>query len=247
MFGNDNFKGSLLENPCSDPVTCATLSKSLNLSELQFLDSNSPAFLVSNSELSKIIWLKKSLEQNFFTSALLTFWIGFFFPVRGLVYTMYIFSNIAEIYPVDASSNDPVVVTKNVLINCQLSPRRQNYAHWEPLLCGKCFWEMGGAPTWTIQPVPTAVQLGQDKTTAMSSAAPARLPWFPQGKWASSEELQSHWHKGCKRDSRNGSVNASIIITIIKKKTIASLCWILTTAQVLQWITSFTLPPNPEK
>lgn len=123
MFGNDNFRGSQLENPCSDLVTCATLNKSLNLSELQFLDSNSPASLVSNSELSKTIRLKKSLEQNFFDFSTIDIldWI-FIFPVRGLFYAMYIFSNIPGIYPGNASSTDPVVANKNVFINCQISP-----------------------------------------------------------------------------------------------------------------------------
>lgn len=57
---------TILESPYSDPVTCATLSKPLNLSETQRLNSTSPASLVFNSDLSKIIWLKKTLEQDFF-------------------------------------------------------------------------------------------------------------------------------------------------------------------------------------
>lgn len=57
---------TILESPYSDPVTWATLSKPLNLSETQRPNSTSPASLVSNSDLSKIIWLKKTLEQDFF-------------------------------------------------------------------------------------------------------------------------------------------------------------------------------------
>lgn len=102
--------------------------------------------------------------------------------MRGLVYTMYIFSNIAEIYPVDASSNDPVVATKNVLINYQ-SPLGGKIMPTGSLCC------VGSASErWVVSqpepfsPVPTAVQLGQDKTTAMSSAAPARLTLVPTGQ-----------------------------------------------------------------